>query len=163
MLPVAKTLARMGFEILATRGTADRLREHGVAAETVRKVSEGQPHMLDHIKNGDIRLVINVSLGLRSSRDAYHIRRGALLYNVLYTTTISGAEALAEAIDALRKGSWTVAPLQSYHQTLASEFPGRAEGGPAFPMSTQDSPSLGEDRRKVGWSGRRGTVKEEIT
>ena len=163
ILPVAKTLARMGFEILATRGTADRLREHGVAAETVRKVSEGQPHMLDHIKNGDIRLVINVSLGLRSSRDAYHIRRGALLYSVLYTTTISGAEALAEAIDALQKGSWAVAPLQTYHQTLASEIIGRAEGGPAFPMSTQDSPSLGEDRRKVGWSGRRGTVKEEIT
>jgi carbamoyl-phosphate synthase large subunit len=71
--------------------------------------------VVDLIKNGDIQLVINVSLGRRSSRDAYHIRRGALLYNVLYTTTISGARALAEAIDALRKGPWDVAPLQSYH------------------------------------------------
>ena len=119
--------------------------------------------MLDHIKNGDIRLVINVSLGLRSSRDAYHIRRGALLYSVLYTTTISGAEALAEAIDALQKGSWAVAPLQTYHQTLASEFIGRAEGGSAFPISTQGSAGRGEGRRKVGRSGRKGTVKEEIT
>ena len=71
--------------------------------------------MVDHIKNGDIQLVINVSLGRRSSRDAYHIRRGALLYNVLYTTTISGARATAEAIDALRKETWDVTPLQAYH------------------------------------------------
>jgi len=116
IVPVAAALARMGFEILATRGTADRLRERGVAAETIRKVSEGRPHVVDHIKNGDIRLVINVSLGRRSSRDAYHIRRGALLYNVLYTTTISGARALAEAIDALKREPWNVSPLQAYHQ-----------------------------------------------
>jgi carbamoyl-phosphate synthase large subunit len=116
IVPVAAALARMGFEILATRGTAERLRERGVAAETIRKVSEGRPHVVDHIKNGDIRLVINVSLGRRSSRDAYHIRRGALLYNVLYTTTISGARALAEAIDALKREPWNVSPLQAYHQ-----------------------------------------------
>ena len=82
----------MGFQIAATGGTAARLREHGVPVETILKVSEGRPNVIDHIKNGDIQLVINVSLGRRSSRkDAYHIRRGALVYNVLYTTTISGA------------------------------------------------------------------------
>ncbi|MBU4120035.1 MAG: hypothetical protein KKA48_00510, partial [Proteobacteria bacterium] len=85
--------------------------------ETILKVSEGRPHVVDHIKNGDIQIVINVSLGRRSSRkDAYHIRRGALLHNVLYTTTISGALALTEAIGALRNEPWDVAPLQAYHR-----------------------------------------------
>ena len=118
IVPIAQAFARMGFQIAATDGTAERLREHGVAAETVLKVSQGRPNVVDHIKNGDIQIVINVSLGRRSSRDAYHIRRGTLLYNVLYTTTVSGARALAEAIDALKKDPWDVAPLQAYHGTL---------------------------------------------
>ncbi len=114
---VAEAFARMGFQIVATQGTAERLRAHGVPVETILKVSEGRPHVVDHIKNGDIQLVINVSLGRRSSRkDAYHIRRGALLYNVLYTTTISGARALTEAIGALRNEAWDVTPLQDYHR-----------------------------------------------
>jgi carbamoyl-phosphate synthase large subunit len=115
IVPVANVFARMGFQIAATGGTAARLREQGVPVETIRKVSEGRPNVVDLIKNGDIQLVINVSLGRRSSRDAYHIRRGALLYNVLYTTTISGARATALAIYALRKETWDVAPLQAYH------------------------------------------------
>jgi carbamoyl-phosphate synthase large subunit len=118
IVSVAEAFARMGFQIAATRGTADSLRQRGVAVETILKVSEGRPNVVDHIKNGDIQLVINVSLGRRSSRrDAYHIRRGALLYNVLYTTTISGARALAEAIDALRQETWDVTPLQAYHRS----------------------------------------------
>jgi carbamoyl-phosphate synthase large subunit len=116
IVPVAEAFARMGFRICATRGTAERLREHGVEAETVLKVNEGRPHVVDRIKNGDIQLVINLSLGRRSSRDAYHIRRGTLLYNVLYTTTISGARALVEAIGDLQKEPWDVAPLQDYHR-----------------------------------------------
>jgi carbamoyl-phosphate synthase large subunit len=116
IVPVAKAFTRMGFRITATRGTAARLMKHGVPVETILKVSEGRPNVVDHIKNGDIQLVINVSLGRRSSRkDAYHIRRGALTYNVLYTTTISGARALAEAIDALQREPWDVTPLQAYH------------------------------------------------
>src|SRR3989339_1220006 len=109
IVPIARTFARMGFRIAATRGTAERLRAQNVQAETILKVSEGRPNIVDHIKNGDIQLVINLSSSKRSARDdAYHIRRGALVYNVLYTTTISGARALAEAIDALRKEPWDV-------------------------------------------------------
>ena len=116
IVPVAEAFARMGFQISATQGTAECLREHGILVETVLKVSEGRPNVVDRIKNGDIQLVINVSQGRRASRsDAYHIRRGALVYNVLYTTTISGARALAEAIDALRREPWDVTPLQEYH------------------------------------------------
>jgi carbamoyl-phosphate synthase large subunit len=109
----------MGFQILATQGTAECLREHGVPVETVLKVSEGRPNVVDHIKNGYIQIVINVSQGRHSSRkDAYHIRRGALVYNILYTTTISGARALVEAIDALRREPWDVMPLQEYHRKI---------------------------------------------
>ena len=120
--PVAEAFARMGFQILATQGTAECLREHGVPVETVLKVSEGRPNILDYIKNGDIQLVINLSSGRRSSRrDAYLIRRGALVYNVLYTTTISGARALTEAIDALQKEPWDVTPLQEYHGKISGK------------------------------------------
>ncbi len=116
IVPVAEAFSRMGFQISATHGTAERLRGHGIEVETILKVSEGRPNVVDRIKNGDIQLVINVSLGRRSSRsDAYHIRRGALVYNILYTTTISGARALVEAIDALRQSPWDVTPLQAYH------------------------------------------------
>ena len=115
IVPVAELFAEMGFQIAATGGTAARLREHGISVEMILKVSEGRPNVVDHIKNGDIQLVINVSLGRRSSEDAYHIRRGALLYNILYTTTISGARATAMAIQALKKETWGVTPLQAYH------------------------------------------------
>ena len=60
-------------------------------------MSEGRPNIIDRIKNGDIQIIINTSVGRKSSRDAHHIRRGALVYNILYTTTLSGARALSEA------------------------------------------------------------------
>jgi carbamoyl-phosphate synthase large subunit len=116
IVPVAEAFRRMGFEILATRGTAARLERFGIKVRTVLKVSEGRPHVLDHIKNGTIQVAINTTVGRQSSRDAYHIRRGTLLYNVLYTTTIAGARALSEAVAALRREEWTVTPLQEYHQ-----------------------------------------------
>ena len=100
---------------MATKGTATHLKRFGVKTETIFKVSEGRPHVVDRIKNGDIQFVINTSVGRRSTFDAYHIRRGALLYNVLYTTTIAGARALSDAIMALNKEKWGVSPLQDYH------------------------------------------------
>ncbi|HLA28061.1 MAG TPA: carbamoyl-phosphate synthase large subunit [Syntrophales bacterium] len=116
IIPIARTFQERGFHIRATRGTAAHLREQGVAAETIMKVSEGRPHAVDYIKNGDIQLVINTSVGRRSTIDAYHIRRGALVYNVLYTTTLAGARALSEAIAALQQEEWQVTPLQEYHK-----------------------------------------------
>jgi carbamoyl-phosphate synthase large subunit len=115
IVPVAKAFRDMGFTIVATRGTASHLISRGVESETVLKVSEGRPHVVDVIKNGDIQLVINTSAGRSSSLDAYHIRRAALMYNLLYTTTIAGAGALAEAVRAMHREQWDVAPLQDYH------------------------------------------------
>ena len=119
IVPVARIFQEMGFKIVATRGTAKFLKDHGIDAEKVFKVSEGRPHIVDYIKNGDIQIVINTSVGRKSSGDAYHIRRGALTYNVLYTTTIAGASALSEAVQAMVKEDWQVCSLQEYHKTTA--------------------------------------------
>ncbi|HET6459954.1 MAG TPA: carbamoyl-phosphate synthase large subunit [Syntrophales bacterium] len=116
IVPVARSFQNMGFHIMATRGTAAHLERNGIKTETIFKVSEGRPHVVDRIKNGDIQVVINTSVGRRSSLDAYHIRRGALTYNVLYTTTIAGSKALSEAITALKKESWEVSSLQDYYR-----------------------------------------------
>jgi len=113
---VAASFAKLGFGILATSGTAAYLNGRGIAAETVRKVSEGRPHVVDLIKNGDIQMVINTSVGRKSTQDAYSIRRGALSYNILYTTTLAGARALAEAAKAWKKEDWGVRPLQEYYR-----------------------------------------------
>ena len=122
IVPVARSFQNMGFHMMATRGTSAHLERHGIKTEAIFKVSEGRPHVVDRIKNGDIQIVINTSVGRRSSLDAYHIRRGALTYNVLYTTTIAGSKALSEAIMALKKESWEVSPLQDYHRN-AKQLP----------------------------------------
>lgn len=115
VLPVARKFADMGFGLIATKGTARFLQAHGVKAEHVHKLSEGRPNVLDHIKNGKIQLVINTSLGKKTSSDAYKIRRATLVYGITYTTTISGAGAMAEAVGALQRGDWGVKTIQEYH------------------------------------------------
>jgi len=113
--PIARRFREMGFELLATQGTAAYLRGLDIPAETVFKVSEGRPHIVDRIKNGEVALVINTSVGRRPTRDACVIRRSALTCNILYSTTIAGAGALCEAVAAMRQGDWDVQPLQAYH------------------------------------------------
>jgi carbamoyl-phosphate synthase large subunit len=110
IVPVAQSFQKMGFKIVATKGTAKYLKDHGVEAGVVFKLSEGRPHIVDYI----IQMVINTSIGRKSSVDAYHIRRGALTYNILYTTTIAGARALCEAVSAIKSESWQVCSLQEY-------------------------------------------------
>ncbi|MEQ8164125.1 MAG: carbamoyl phosphate synthase large subunit, partial [Smithellaceae bacterium] len=116
IVPLARVFQELGFQITATRGTAKHLEDHGIVARMVLKVSEGRPHIVDHIKNGDIQMIINTSVGRKSSRDAYFIRRGALTYNILYTTTIAGARALSEATKAVINEDWQVCSLQEYHR-----------------------------------------------
>ena len=116
IVSVAKSFHDLGFKILATTGTAKHLISNGIDTVTIHKVSEGRPNVVDHIKNGDIQMVINTSVGRKSSRDAYHIRRGALTYNILYTTTLAGAKALSEATKAIIDEDWQVCSLQEYHK-----------------------------------------------
>jgi carbamoyl-phosphate synthase large subunit len=111
---IARRLAELGFTILATRGTAARLREAGIAANVINKVLEGRPHCVDAIKSGEIQLVINTSGGGRSVSDSFDIRRSALIQGVPHYTTMAGARAAVGAIAALRAQTLDVAPLQSY-------------------------------------------------
>ncbi|HEY3582596.1 MAG TPA: carbamoyl-phosphate synthase large subunit [Pyrinomonadaceae bacterium] len=97
---LARKLNRLGFELIATLGTAARLREVGLEVESVFKVNEGRPNISDHIKSGEISLIINTPLGRVSRYDEQAIRRAALQYNVPCVTTMTGAQALVEAIVA---------------------------------------------------------------
>ncbi len=118
IVPVAAAFAEMGFALAATRGTALTLAASGIEAEVISKVSEGRPHVVDHIKNGRIQLVINVAQGRLSTQDAYHIRRGAMAYNIPYSTTLAGALSMSEAVSALRREIWEVKTLQEYHEAI---------------------------------------------
>ncbi|MDN3566936.1 carbamoyl-phosphate synthase large subunit [Paeniroseomonas aquatica] len=111
---LARRLNDMGFTVLATRGTAGRIRDASLACEVVNKVLEGRPHCVDAIKSGDIQLVINTTGGGQSVADSFDIRRSALTHGVPHYTTAAGARAAVHAIAALRAGTLDVAPLQSY-------------------------------------------------
>ena len=110
----ARRLVAMGFEIVATSGTARFFEEHGIAVRRVNKVMEGRPHIVDAMKNGDIQLVFNTSEGAASIRDSFDLRRTALMNKIPYFTTMAGAKAAVRAIEALRAGSLAVTPLQAY-------------------------------------------------
>jgi carbamoyl-phosphate synthase large subunit len=112
LLPVARRLAELGFELAATAGTADYLSGQGLAVRTVLKVHEGRPHIADLLINGDIALVVNTPLGRESHEDDGVIRRTALKYDIPCITTLSGAMAAAEGIAALGREGLSVRSLQ---------------------------------------------------
>jgi len=110
----ARELIAMGFEVVATRGTAATLEAAGLTVKRINKVLEGRPHVVDALKNGEIHLVFNTTDGAQALTDSMSIRRTALTMKVPYYTTMAGAAAAAQAIAALQTGSLEVAPLQSY-------------------------------------------------
>ncbi len=114
VIPLARRLIDMGFGIFATRGTASRLREAGLAVRELNKVLEGRPHCVDAIQSGEVQLVINTTQSGQSVSDSYDIRRSALTSGVPHYTTLAGARAAVAAIAALRTGTLDVAPLQAY-------------------------------------------------
>jgi carbamoyl-phosphate synthase large subunit len=115
IVAIARRFSALGFSIWATTGTASFLRDMGVAAESVFKVSEGRPNCVDIIKSGDIGLVINTPLGATSARDGWAIRTAAIQHGVPCITTLSGATSAVEAIGAFQEKSITVASLQEIH------------------------------------------------
>lgn len=118
IVPIARALLEMGFEIVATRGTAEFLRQAGVAVDVIHKVSEGHPHIGDALRQGQIQLVINTPWGKRAQEDERAIRIGAVRYRVPYVTTIEGAQALVKAIRALRAGPLRAYALSEFHCKL---------------------------------------------
>ncbi|MFN2578464.1 MAG: carbamoyl-phosphate synthase large subunit [Pyrinomonadaceae bacterium] len=117
---LARRLSRLGFHLTATVGTANRLREVGLECGTVFKVNEGRPNVADHIKQGEIALVINTPLGRSSHYDEQAIRRAALQYNVPCVTTMTGAQALVEALGSrIDRKEISVQALQELHAKSA--------------------------------------------
>ncbi|MEI7871959.1 MAG: carbamoyl-phosphate synthase large subunit [Alphaproteobacteria bacterium] len=117
MVKPVKRLIDLGFTVVATGGTADFLRKHGIAAERVNKVLEGRPHIVDLMKDGKIQLVFNTVDGATALTDSFTLRRTALMHKIAYYTTVAGAKASVEGIAALHAGPLDVAPLQSYFKT----------------------------------------------
>ena len=115
IVPVARSFADLGFTIMSTTGTAAYLNAHGVDVQTVLKVSEGRPNVMDYIKNGQIQLIINASIGRKPTEDAHQLRQSAIRYNIPYSTTISASRATSEAIRALQGNHLQVRALQDYY------------------------------------------------
>ncbi len=116
IVDIAKDLSALGFSILATRGTQAVLNAAGVDCERVNKVAEGQPHIVDMIKNDEINLIVNTTEGRQSVADSREIRRAALQHQVNYTTTLAAARATCQALNSKDNGS--VNCLQSLHGEL---------------------------------------------
>ncbi|MBA5723788.1 carbamoyl phosphate synthase large subunit, partial [Liberibacter sp. Z1] len=114
IVPTIRLLKDLGFKILATGGTARFLSTHGLETKKINKVLEGRPHIEDAISNRQVHLVINTTEGNKAIEDSKSLRRTTLLRKIPYYTTISGAEAAAQAIQALKAGSLEVYSLQSY-------------------------------------------------
>jgi carbamoyl-phosphate synthase large subunit len=119
VLPIARDLARLGFTLAATRGTAAYLRTHGLDVEVMYKVNEGRPNVADHLVNRSIDLVINTPLGRESFFDDRSVRRAATMAQVPCITTLTGATAAVSAIRAVRQQTLTVKSLQDYYAVEA--------------------------------------------
>jgi carbamoyl-phosphate synthase large subunit len=121
VLEAARTLSRLGFDLVATDGTRAFLAGHGVAVERVNKVYQGRPNIVDLMKNGDVTLVFNTTEGAQSVKDSFDIRATALSMKISYYTTAAGALAAARAIEAIAEGDLDVMPLQAYALTRATK------------------------------------------
>jgi carbamoyl-phosphate synthase large subunit len=123
-----KRLADLGFEVVATEGTADVLRRNGVDVTTARKFSEGGETIVDRILAGEIDLIFNTPWGNGTRVDGYEIRTAAVAKNVPCITTIQGAAACVQGIEAMVRGDMEVRPLQEYHATMPRDL-----GAPSRP------------------------------
>jgi carbamoyl-phosphate synthase large subunit len=115
VLPIARDLAELGFELVATRGTAAYLRAHGLEVEVVYKVNEGRPNIADQVVNEQVALIVNTPLGRESFFDDRTVRRVAMMHGVPCITTLTGASATVAAIRALRTRALDVRALQDYY------------------------------------------------
>ncbi|OHE60722.1 MAG: carbamoyl phosphate synthase large subunit [Thermodesulfovibrio sp. RBG_19FT_COMBO_42_12] len=113
---LVKNLLKLGLSVIATRGTAMYLKDHGLDVDVVNKVAEGRPHIVDLIKNKEINFVVNTVSGARAQKDSFSIRQSALQYRVPFTTTMSGAIAAVNAIEMLNEKRVNIKSIQEYHK-----------------------------------------------
>ncbi len=112
---IVHQLHEMGFNFLATRGTCSQLEHAGIPSRPVKKIADGRPNVIDHIKNGEVQLVINTPSGKESAGGSRLIRRAVLRYGIPYATTLASACAMAMGIEAMKKERLTVRSLQEFH------------------------------------------------
>ena len=118
VIRIADRLHQLGFNLIATRGTATALEQSGIPVESVYKVNEGRPHIVDMIKSGKVDLILNTPLGKSSFFDERAIRRAAMQHGVPCITTLSGGAAVASGIAALQRNKVDVLALQEYHDAV---------------------------------------------
>jgi carbamoyl-phosphate synthase large subunit len=118
VIRIADRLHQLGFNLIATRGTATALEQSGIPVESVYKVNEGRPHIVDMIKSGKVDLILNTPLGKSSFFDERAIRRAAMQHGVPCITTLSGGAAVASGIAALQRNKVDVLALQEYHEAV---------------------------------------------
>jgi carbamoyl-phosphate synthase large subunit len=114
---VAKELVALGFTLCATHGTARSIKESGLECKGVNKVREGQPHIVDMLKNDEIDIIVNTTEDKQAIADSYSIRRTALQHKVFYTTTMAGAMATILALKNNEPGQ--VNRLQDLHKEIS--------------------------------------------
>jgi len=115
-IDIIEKYVKLGFGIVATAGTSKFLNENGIESETVFKVNEGRPNVVDRIKNGDIQIVINTPLGSESRYDEYAIGWEAVQSKIPFITTLSAASSFAEGIAYIKTGNIEVKSLQDYYK-----------------------------------------------
>lgn len=114
--PAARLAEKLGFTLIATRGTADYLTDRGITVEKVNKVVEGRPHIVDRIKDGEVAMIFNTTEGWQSLKDSKSIRAAALTGKIPIYTTATASNAVMQAIEALRDETLEVRSLQSYYK-----------------------------------------------
>ena len=117
VLPIAEGLIKFGYQLVATRGTAEYIAERGLAVKTVMKIREGRPNVADDIKNGQIDMIINTPLGQRSRADEYTIGWTAIINKVPFITTLSAAEAIVRGLKARNNQTTHYKCLQDYYSS----------------------------------------------
>jgi carbamoyl-phosphate synthase large subunit len=118
VVPLAQGFRELGFELCATSGTAQVLQENGIEVQILFKIAEGRPNVLDMIKNGEVQLIVNTPAGKTPRVDEVRIRSAAVAQKIPIMTTLAGANAALQGIQAFREHGLSVCPLQEYHASL---------------------------------------------
>ncbi len=116
IVSVVRHLHQLGFEILSTRGTARTIRAAGIPVTEVFKKHEGRPNIIDALVNGDVQIVINTPFGQETRSDGYHIRTAAVQHGVPNITTLPAADAVVQAIEAIKDGRLSAIALQDFRE-----------------------------------------------
>jgi carbamoyl-phosphate synthase large subunit len=118
MAGMAKRLSALGYQLIATKGTAQRLEEEGIEVTRVKKLAEGHPNLIDYMIDGKVKLVMNTPSGKGARTDEGKIRAKAVEHGVPIITTIQAAEAAVKAMEALREEDMAVQPVQERFATV---------------------------------------------